>query len=86
MPDAAAIAVREGRSERSVRMILSLAFLDPALIRAAIDGELPRRCGLTRLMDLPARFEDQWAVLGLKRPQQVVAARTFKARSTAVQV
>jgi hypothetical protein len=38
----AEIAVRNDRFERSVRMILSLAFLDPALIDAACVGTLPR--------------------------------------------
>jgi DNA invertase Pin-like site-specific DNA recombinase len=35
------LAAREGRTERSIRMTLSLAFLCPALARAAIDGRLP---------------------------------------------
>ena len=66
--DVADIARREDRSERSVRMILSLAFLDPALVKAACAGALPRGFGLSRLMDLPPRFADQWRALGLTRP------------------
>ncbi len=62
-----ALAQREGRTERSIRMLLSLAFLDPELIRAAIAGRLPRGYGVSRLVDLPASFEDQWRVLGLRR-------------------
>ena len=54
-------------STRMVRMTLSLAFLDPALIDAACAGTLPRGYGVTRLMDLPARFADQWRALGLTR-------------------
>ena len=46
----------------------SLAFLDPALIDAACTGTLPRGYGVTRLMDFPARFADQWRALGLTRP------------------
>ena len=38
----------------------SLAFLDPVLINAACSGDLPRRYGVSRLMDLPSRFADQW--------------------------
>ncbi len=38
----AAIAQRESRSERMIRMTLSLAFLDPKLVQAALHGALPR--------------------------------------------
>ena len=48
-----AIAMRERCSERSIRMTLSLAFLSPGIVRAIIDGRLPRGIGLTRLADLP---------------------------------
>ncbi len=67
--DLSAIASRENRSARSVRQILSLGFLDPLMIEAAIAGTLPRGYGLTRLFDLPPLFEDQWRALGLTRPQ-----------------
>ena len=66
--DIAELAARENRTPRSIRMTLSLAFLDPALIDAACAGTLPRGYGVTRLMDLPARFTDQWRALGLMRP------------------
>src|SRR5271165_5931682 len=36
------LAIREGKSERSIRMTLSLAFLSPVLAEAAIEGRLPR--------------------------------------------
>jgi site-specific DNA recombinase len=62
------IAARENKSERSIRMTLSLAFLSPNLVNAAIDGRLPRGFGLTRLIDLPIAWSDQWAALGLKAP------------------
>jgi site-specific DNA recombinase len=65
--DIAELAARENRTPRSIRMTLSLAFLDPALIDAACAGTLPRGYGVTRLMDLPARFADQWGALGLTR-------------------
>ncbi len=68
IPDIAALAAREDKSERSVRMTLSLAFLDPALIKVAVQGRLPRGYGVSRLVDPPARFEDQWRALGLVRP------------------
>ena len=47
----ATIAAREGRTERSIRMTLSLAFLAPAIDKAAIEGRLPRGFGATRLAD-----------------------------------
>ena len=34
------IAAREQKTERSIRMTLSLAFLSPALVKAAIEGRL----------------------------------------------
>ncbi len=66
--DIAAIARRENRSERSIRATLSLAFVDPKLVRAAIHGTLPRGCGAKRLIDLPPHWPDQWQVLGLPAP------------------
>ena len=62
------IAARESKSERSIRMTLSLAFLSPNLVKAAMDGRLPRGFGLTRLLDLPSAWPDQWAALSLKAP------------------
>ncbi len=62
------LAEREQRSERSVRMTLSLAFLDPAIVKAAVEGRLPRGYGVSRLADLPIAFADQWSALGLHRP------------------
>ena len=66
--DLAELAASHKRTSRSVRMTLSLAFLDPALIDAACAGILPRGYGVIRLMDLPPRFADQWRALGLQRP------------------
>ncbi len=61
-----ALAAREGKTKRSIRMTLSLTFLSPVLVKAAIDGRLPRGFGLKRLMDLPMTWSDQWSALGLK--------------------
>lgn len=63
-----ALATREQRSERSIRMTLSLAFLDPAIVKAAVEGRLRRGYGVSRLVDLPMAFCDQWSALGLSRP------------------
>jgi site-specific DNA recombinase len=66
--DTAALVVREGPSERSIRVALSLAFLDPQLVKAAAEGRLPRGYGCSRLTDLPMAFGDQWRALGLTLP------------------
>jgi site-specific DNA recombinase len=60
------IAEREGRSERSVAMTVSLAFVAPNIIEAAIKGALPRGIGVTRLMNLPPLWADQYTTLGLR--------------------
>jgi site-specific DNA recombinase len=62
---AESIATREGCSTRKVNMTLSLAFLAPDLIKAAIDGRLPRGMGVARLADLPAEWSRQHQMLGL---------------------
>ena len=63
-----AIAKREGCSARKVNMTISLAFLAPNLVKAAIEGRLPHGMGVTRLIDLPAEWSRQHHVLGL--PEQ----------------
>ena len=64
------IASREDKSERSIRMTLSLAFLAPEIVKAAVEGRLPRGFGLKRLVDLPMAWPDQWRRLGLQAPAQ----------------
>lgn len=64
------IASSERKTERSIRMTLSLAFLAPDIVQAAINGRLPRGFGLKRLIDLPLAWPDQWQALGLTAPQK----------------
>jgi site-specific DNA recombinase len=59
------IAKRERCSVRQVNMTISLAFLAPTLVKAAIDGRLPRGIGVTRLRDAPVEWSRQHAMLGL---------------------
>jgi site-specific DNA recombinase len=59
------IAKREGCTARKVNMTISLAFLAPDLIKAAIDGTLPHGMGVVRLADLPAEWSRQHQMLGL---------------------
>jgi hypothetical protein len=40
-------------------MTISLAFLAPDLVKAAIDGRLPHGMGVARLCDLPAEWSRQ---------------------------
>jgi site-specific DNA recombinase len=55
------LASWEGKSERSIRMTVSLAFLAPDIVKAAVEGRLPRGYGLKRLIDLPLAWPDQMA-------------------------
>jgi DNA invertase Pin-like site-specific DNA recombinase len=65
------LALREGKTDRSIRMTLSLAFLAPDIVKAAVEGRLPRGYGLKRLVDLPMAWPDQWRALGLETPAPV---------------
>jgi hypothetical protein len=40
------------------------------VVKAAIDGRLPRGFGVKRLMDLPMAWPDQWSALGLRAPAE----------------
>jgi len=59
------IALRERCSVRHVNMTISLAFLAPKLVRAAVEGRLPRGINIERLRDAPAEWSRQFEVLGL---------------------
>lgn len=59
------IATRERCSPRRVAMMISLAFIAPDLVKAAIEGRLPRGIGFTRLTDPPMDRSRQKAMLGL---------------------
>jgi hypothetical protein len=63
--NAESIAVREGCSPRQVNMTISLAFLAPDLVKAAIEGRLPHGHGVTRMRDLPAEWPRQRLILDL---------------------
>ena len=59
------IANRAGCSARKVNITISLAFLGPELVKAAIDGHLPHGLGIARLCDLPSEWVRQHEILGL---------------------
>jgi site-specific DNA recombinase len=55
------IASREKCSARQINMTISLAFLAPGLVKAAVQGRLPQGVGVTRLRDAPAEWSRQYA-------------------------
>ena len=67
MADIEALAAREGRSARSVTMLLSVAFLAPDLVKAIVDHRMPRGIGLTQMMDLPGEWNEQRRSIGMAR-------------------
>jgi hypothetical protein len=67
------IAAHECIGERSVRMGLSLAFLAPDIVQAAVDGTLPRGLGVSRLTDMPAGWADQCRAIGIP-PRRLASA------------
>ena len=70
--DPDALANREGCTRRHVHRLLSLAFLAPDIVETALAGRLPHRCGISRLVDLPADWDRQRILLGLPaRPDPI---------------
>jgi len=61
------IAERHRCSERQINLTLSLAFLAPDLIKAAVEGRLPRGIGVERLRDAPLAWSRQFDILGLSQ-------------------
>jgi site-specific DNA recombinase len=61
----AELCVREKCSVRQVNMTISLAFLAPKLVKAAVEGRLPRGVGIERLRDPPTEWSGQFEALGL---------------------
>src|SRR5262249_50423610 len=59
------IATTENCTVRQVNMTISLAFLAPNLVQAAVDGRLPRGVGIATLRDAPAEWSLQYSRLGL---------------------
>jgi DNA invertase Pin-like site-specific DNA recombinase len=59
-----AIAAREACSKRHVNMTISLAFLAPSLVKAAVEGRLPHGIGVARLFDAPVAWSRQHQMLG----------------------
>jgi hypothetical protein len=62
------IASRHKCSVRHVNMTISMAFIAPALVKAAVEGRLPRGIGVASLRDPPAEWSLQLKRLGLSQP------------------
>jgi hypothetical protein len=63
--DAEQLAKRERCTVRQVNLTLSLAFLAPRLVKAAVEGRLPRGINIERLRDLDGAWSRQFVYLGL---------------------
>jgi hypothetical protein len=63
--DVEQIANREKCSIRQVNRMITLAFLAPNLVQAAIDGRLPRGIGIASLRECPSEWHEQHRKLGL---------------------
>jgi DNA invertase Pin-like site-specific DNA recombinase len=59
------IAAREKCSVRQVNRTITLAFIAPTLVQAAVDGRLPRGIGVASLRDFPAEWNHQYERLGV---------------------
>jgi hypothetical protein len=59
------IAARQRCSVRHVNMTVSMAFIAPDLVKAAIEGRLARGIGVAALRDAPAEWSLQFERLGL---------------------
>ena len=63
--DIGSISAQHNVSEKTVRSTLSLAFLAPDIVQAAIDGKLPRGMGILQMTDLPVDWAQQRQQLGI---------------------
>jgi hypothetical protein len=59
------ITARQKCSVRHVNMTISMAFIAPGLIKAAVEGRLPRGVGVANLREAPAEWSLQYRRLGL---------------------
>ena len=59
------LAKRERCTVRQINLRLSLAFLAPQLVKAAIEGRLPRGINIERLRDPDPNWATQFLDLGL---------------------
>jgi hypothetical protein len=65
--DAGQLAKRERCTMRQINLTLSLAFLAPQLVKAAVEGRLPRGINIERLRDPDPNWTKQFQDLGLNQ-------------------
>ena len=65
MTAAEELAKRERCTVRQINLTLSLAFLAPQLVKAAVEGRLPRGINIERLRSPDASWSQQFQELGL---------------------
>ena len=63
--DSEQLAKRERCTVRQINLTLSLAFLAPSLVKAAVEGRLPRGVNIERLRDPDPNWNKQFRDLGL---------------------
>ena len=59
------LAAQQKCSTRQINMTISLAFLAPTLVKAAVEGRFPRGIGVAALRDAPSEWSQQMTRLGL---------------------
>jgi site-specific DNA recombinase len=57
--DIPSLVTQHDISEKTVRSMITLAFLAPDIVQAIIDGKLPRGLGISQMTDLPADWTEQ---------------------------
>jgi len=62
--DAGQLARRERCTVRQINLTLALAFLAPQLVKAAVEGRLPRGINIERLRDPDPNWTGQFQELG----------------------
>ena len=72
------IATRERCSLRQVNRAMTLAFLSPRLVEAAVAGQLPRGIGVATIRHLPAEWSQQHAPWGSRcKPTELECVNPF---------
>jgi hypothetical protein len=76
----AALARREGKAERHIRLLLPLAFLSPRIVSALLDGTAPADLTITALARaLPWSWAEQEQRLGLRCDQSTQPPNWYSA-------
>ena len=74
------IAARHKCSVRHVNMTISMAFIAPGLVKAAVEGRLPRGIGIANLRDAPAEWSRQYRATRFNSRSELLASRSTPIR------